>query len=192
MIADRLTSSATRDLVTRERLANDGSLFDGYHPEMQAVHEENAAMLDDIIKKHGWPTSDLVGKEGADAAWLIVQHAIALPQFQRDCLVLLQEEAVAGSIPPCQPAMLLDRILVFEGKPQIYGTSFDWDEAGLMSPCAIADPDLVDERRAAVGLPRLAETIARHRLAAEGQPRPADPTKRQREMDEWARSVGWR
>ncbi|MBL9104753.1 MAG: hypothetical protein JNL82_27665 [Myxococcales bacterium] len=31
------------DDATRERLARDGGLFAGYHPEMEAVHRRNAA-----------------------------------------------------------------------------------------------------------------------------------------------------
>jgi hypothetical protein len=187
-----LISLAQRDLDVRERLAADLSLFDGYHPEMQAVHEDNAAILDRVIQEHGWPGRDTVGEDGAEAAWLIVQHAIALPDFQRKCLTLLEEAAATGAVPPWQPAMLLDRICTYEGKPQVYGSSFDWDEDGLMSPRPIADPSSVDERRAAVGLPSLAEATARQRRQTEGQPKPSDYSERQREMDEWARRVGWR
>ena len=186
-----LIDMSRRDLETRQRLADDMSLFGGYHPDMQAVHEENAAILDGIIQERGWPTSDMVGDDGADAAWLIVQHAIGLPEFQRRCLALLTEAATAGSIPAWQPAYLLDRILTFEGKQQVYGTSFDWDEQGLMNPRAIADPTSVDERRAAVGLPPLAEAIARHRAQAENEPKPTSYAERQRSRKAWAKSVGW-
>ena len=187
-----LISLSARDFEMRQRLAADESLFDGYHPEMQALHEENAAVLDGIIQKRGWPTSALVGEDGAESAWLIVQHAIGLPSFQRRCLQLLQEAAAAGSIPPWQPAFLMDRILIYEGKSQIYGTGFDWDEDGMMSPRAIADPASVDERRAAVGLPPLAEAIARHRAQAEKEPKPPSYSERQLSMEKWAKSVGWR
>jgi hypothetical protein len=181
-------------LETRERLAADLSLFEGYHPEMRAVHEENAAVLGGVIEEHGWPASALAGEDGAEAAWLIVQHAIALPEFQRRCLKLLEDAAATGEIPAWQPAFLLDRILIYEGKPQIYGTGFDWDEDGLMSPRPIADPAAVDRRRASVGLPPLAEAAAMHRRRAEEekQPKPASYAERQRSMDDWAKSVGWR
>lgn len=142
-----------RDFETRQRLAQNLSLFNGYYPEMRAVHEENASILDDVIQESGWPTSAIVGEIGAEAAWLIVQHAIGLPEFQRRRFKLLKKAAVRGEIPAWQPAFLLDRILIYEGKPQVYGTAFDWDEDGLMSPRPIADPASVDERRAAVGLP---------------------------------------
>lgn len=189
-----LTSMAQRDLETRQRLAADGSLFEGYHADMQAVHEENAAVLDIIVQDRGWPNSAEVGGDGAEAAWLIVQHAIGLPKFQRKCLRLLEEAAATGKIPAWQPAYLLDRILIFEGKPQVYGTGHDWDEDGLMSPRPIADPASVDQRRAAVGLSPLAEATAQSRLQAkkENQPKPTSLAERQRSMDDWAKSVGWR
>jgi hypothetical protein len=189
-----LLSLSKRDFQTRQRLADDLSLFDGYHPEMQAVHEENAAILDDIIRERGWPTAAIVGEDGEEAAWLIVQHAIGLPDFQRRCYEILRAAATKGEIPSWQPAFLLDRILIYEGKPQVYGTGFDWDDDGLMSPQPIADPASVDERRAAVGLPPLAEATALHRrrVENENQPRPANYAERQRSMDAWATSVGWR
>jgi hypothetical protein len=40
-----LLSMAAEDLRVREELARDGSLFEGYHPRMRAVHERNAAGL---------------------------------------------------------------------------------------------------------------------------------------------------
>lgn len=183
---------AQRDLQTRERLAADQSLFNGYHPEMQAVHEENASVLERVLDANGWPTPAVAGEDGAEAAWLIAQHAIGRPDFQRKCLRLLQEAGSRGAVPAWQPAMLLDRVCIFEGKPQVYGTSFDWDEDGLMSPRTIADPANVDERRADVGLAPLAEAIARHRAEAEREPKPTSYSERQRGMEEWAKSVGWR
>jgi hypothetical protein len=190
--ADQLVSMADHDLAVRARLASDGSLFHGYHPEMRAVHEENAAALEHIIAQSGWPRADLVGEQGAEAAWLIVQHAIGWPAFQRRCLDLLQREASAGRIPAWQPARLLDRIRTFEGRPQVYGTSFDWDDAGQMSPLPIEDAERVDERRARVGLEPLADAVARHRIQTAAEPLPKDLVQRRRQADEWARAVGWR
>jgi hypothetical protein len=191
-LGDQLLALAQRDLDVRGRLAADGSLYDGYHPEMQAVHEQNAAALDEIVLAHGWPDAAMVAAEAAEAAWLVVQHAISRPSFQRRCLECLQAAAAGGGVPAWQPAMLLDRIRVFEGRPQIYGTSFDWDEAGNMSPLPIEDPDDVDARRAEVGLPPLVEAIARHRARSASEPKPADWSVRQQQMAQWARAVGWR
>jgi hypothetical protein len=191
-LAARLTALAAHDLQTRQRLADEGSLFDGYHPEMQAVHETNARELETIIAETQWPIARLVGEDGADAAWLIAQHAIGLPQFQRKCLALLKTAVAAGQAPAWQMAMMLDRVRTLEGRLQVYGTQFDWDDSGELSPLPIEDLASVDQRRKDVGLEPLEVAIARHRAQGESQPRPAELAERKRRMDEWARLVGWR
>ena len=66
---------AAEDRRVREELARDGSLFDGYHPRMEAVHDRNAARLTQILEAHGWPTRSLVGEHAAGDAWMIVHAA---------------------------------------------------------------------------------------------------------------------
>ena len=186
-LAARLIALAERDQQVRERLAADGSLFAGYHREMQATHDENARALEAVIDQHGWPGERLVGVEAAEAAWLVAQHAIAQPAFQRRCLTLLQAAAAADEVAPWQAAYLEDRIRVFEGRLQVYGTSHDWDEHGRLGPEPIEQPETVDLRRAAVGLPPLGPPAA-----PPDEPPPPDLAARRREMDAWARIVGWR
>lgn len=185
---------AREDLKVRAQLAADGSLFRGYHPETRAVHDRNAARLRAIVDARGWPGERQVGKEAAEAAWQIAQHAIAQPQFQRRILALIQQAVQEGNAPALQAAMLEDRIRCFEGRPQRYGTQFDWDADGRMSPLPLDDPDQVDSRRRDIGLEPLALQIHRHRaaMAEEAEQPPEDWAARQREMDAFCREVGWR
>jgi hypothetical protein len=185
---------AARDLTVREQLAADGSLFHGYHPSMQSVHDANADRLAAIVDRHGWPGESQVGRDGAEAAWLIAQHAIGQPAFQRAALTALWEAAKRGDAPALQAAMLEDRIRVFEGRPQRYGTQFDWDANGEMSPLPIDDPAGVDDRRRVVGLaPLEQDLVERRRATMEGRERPpSDWPARQREMETWLGEVGWR
>ncbi len=189
-LAAELCALIADDDATRARLAADGSLFRGYHPEMAAVHHANAARLRAIIATHGWPGRSLVGDEAAAAAWRIVQHAIGLPAFQRAMLPVLTAAAAAGDVDPAQVAMLDDRIRVFEGRPQRYGTQYDWDEDGaaLVPMVGVEAPDGVDARRAAVGLPPM---VWRRAPAADEAP-PPDRAARQLEAARWMREVGWR
>jgi hypothetical protein len=193
-LREELLSLAAADHAARAELADDGALFEGYHPHMAAVHKRNAARLSEIIDAHGWPDRALVGEDGAHAAWLILQHAINTPMLQRRGLQLLRQAAAARQIPAWQPAFLEDRIRVLEGRPQLFGSQFDWDEDGLMSPCPIEDVAAVDARRSDVGLEPLDEAIRTHRARASKGPEkpPHDWARRQREMDEWARATGWR
>lgn len=193
-VSRELLALEAEDQRVRAELAADGSLFQGYHPRMQAVHDANAARLAAILQSHGWPGVPQVGKEAAKAAWLIVQHAIAQPAFQRRALQLLKAAVRQGNAPPLQAAMLEDRILTLEGQPQRYGTQFDWDAEGRMSPLPIDDPDGIDLRRHEVGLGPLAHALQAQRAAIEQGPErpPRDWESRQREMAAWCREVGWR
>lgn len=184
--AAEIRAMAQEDLRVRDALAATGALFDGYHPDMARVHTRNAQRLDDIIQDIGlWPA------DAGEAAWLIVQHAIGLPDFQRRMLALMQQ---SNDVPAWQAAYLADRIRVLEGRPQIYGTQFDWDDAGELSPRPIENAESVNARRAAIGLCTIEDKTAqiRQHARAEGQTAPRDQAKRQKEADDWARKVGWR
>jgi hypothetical protein len=83
--------------------------------------------------------------------------------------------------------MLEDRIRVFEGRLQRYGSQLEQDAHGNMRPHPIEDPEGVHERRRAVGLPPLAEILARPPT-----PLPADPGRFERDYQKWLVDVGWR
>lgn len=189
-LRDELLAMKEHDERVRARLADEGSLLDGYHADMEAVHRRNAERLVAIIDDFGWPGSSLVGDNGAQAAWLVAQHAIGEPTLQRRFLALLQEAAEADDAPPYQAAYLEDRIRVFEGRKQRYGTQIDYSPDGAPRPFPIEDPHRVDERRSAVGLEPLAERMK--------QAEPIDPAdateraRRQQKYDAWLRDVGWR
>lgn len=192
-IKHELLEMLEEDNRVREELIAKGDLFKGYHPEMEAVHQRNAQALENIINQHGWPGISLVGEEGTNAAWLILQHAIGNPGLQRKCLPLLKKSASSADIPAAFVAYLEDRICVFENRPQRYGTQFDWDKNGELSPCQLQDPENVDIYRESVGLGPLSNSIdhKRKQAATEGESPPPDFEKRQREKEDWAKSAGW-
>jgi hypothetical protein len=189
-LRDELLAMKEHDLRVRARLAADGSLFEGYHPEMEAVHRKNSAKLIEIIQQYGWPGSSLVGEDGAEAAWLIAQHAIGEPPFQRRCLTLLEAAAEAGAVPAWQAAYLEDRIRVFEGRKQLYGTQMDTGPDGEPVPLPIEDADRVDERRSAVGLEPLAARLAKVERVPPTEAH--ERARRQADYEAWLRRVGWR
>lgn len=176
------------DQAVRAELAADGSLFDGYHPQMAAVHDANAARLRAIIEKHGWPTERLVGTDGANAAHRIAQHSINHPDFMRACRKLLDDASAKGEVPRWQFAYIDDRIRVYEGLPQRYGTQWRGGPDNL-EPYPIENPSQVDERRAALGLPPLAELHASAHIERRSDPEEARRYE-ERELA-WRRSVGW-
>jgi hypothetical protein len=176
------------DQTVRAQLAADGTLFDGYNPRMAAVHDLNAARLRVLIEQDGWPTERLVGTDGAQAAFRIAQHSINHPAFMRQCRQLLDDASARGEVPRSHYAHIDDRIRVYEGRPQRYGTQWYTGPDGP-TPYPLEDAGQVDGWRAQLGLPSVAEV--RVSSVAE-RPWDADAARRQEEDERaWRRAVGW-
>jgi hypothetical protein len=86
-----------------------------------------------------------------------VQHADLATQ--KKYIDRMTAAADAGEIEWALVATTVDRIQVREGKPQTYGTQFHTVDGELV-PETIGDAEHVDERRAKVGLPPLAQYTA--------------------------------
>ncbi|MCJ8155186.1 hypothetical protein MKJ01_15570 [Chryseobacterium sp. SSA4.19] len=192
-IAEKIISLKNADLELRDRLAKDGQLGEGYNEDMKNLHTRNAEKLEKIIDQIGYPTADKLGKEASEAAWLVIQHSINHPGFMKKCMRLLEAAAHENESEKIHLAYLTDRIAVFEDKPQRYGTQFDWDENGMLSPNFYDSLSEVNENRKSLGLNLLEEQISIIRTHAqnENQQPPKDPLKRKQELEAWKKAVGW-
>ena len=189
-LREELVAMRAEDLSVREQLMDSGQLGGAYVPRMEAVHLKNAARLRELIAEHGWPGEDIAGKDGAEAAWIIAQHAVGEPAFQRQVLRLLTECVAAGGCPAWHAAYLEDRIALYEGSPQLYGSQWmDDPRDGRVRPCKLSDPARVDVLRASVGLGPLPP------IPEPGPDLPPDQQKaiaeNQRWWQEWLASKGW-
>lgn len=159
VLRDLLLELRDRDRGIRTQVR--AALVEGTNPygiDLSAAR--NAERLDAVIAEHGWPSAVLVGVHGVEAAWLVALHADHDVAFQRRCLDLMAEAVAAGEPSAHWLAYLTDRVLVNEGRPQRFGTQYRRAGGGLeLHP--LEDPGDVDDRRAAVGLPSLAEERAR-------------------------------
>lgn len=126
--------------------------------EINKIDTQNQKRLKEIVAQHGWPGQSLVGKEGANAAWLLVQHADTDRAFQQKCLDLMKAMP-AGEVEKKNIAYLTDRVLVGQKKQQRYGTQLD----NKCEPQPIEDPDNLDKRRAEMGLNTMAEYLKQAR-----------------------------
>ena len=124
--------------------------------QLSDVDKANREWLKAEVAKSGWPTQSRIGFDGADAAWLLVQHADADRGFQKQCLKLLEVAAKMNEARPSHVAYLTDRVLCAEGKKQLYGTQFT-QTAGRWEPKPIEDVANIDKRRAEAGLGTLAD-----------------------------------
>ena len=157
-----LLARADRDQTARKSLPP-AQRDQQWEQVIAPVDRDNTARMRQIVAEYGWPGYTLAGADGAHAAWLLVQHAPA--GFQEECLPLLEDAVARGDAAPRDLAYLTDRVLMHRGEPQIYGTQYQV-VGGQLSLWQVREPDRLDQRRAALGLPPEAENRARL-LAAE-------------------------
>jgi hypothetical protein len=156
---DELIAMAKSDEAARTSL-----LTAGQRPKEKLVENTmrvdsvNLARIKTIIASAGFPTEDKVGKDGIEAAMLIVQHADVDPAFQRDVLKQIQTRA-GKDIPSDTYAMLDDRVNLREGKPQHYGSQFRVSNGNVMLAQPSDSPNDISANRQRVGLMPLDDYI---------------------------------
>ncbi len=127
---------------------------------IDSVDAGNLAWMRTLVRQRGWPGRDLVGMDGTEAAFLLVQHAGH--GFQKEMLPLVEAAYRRGDLAGQDLALLTDRVLVGDHRPQRYGTQAlpvtQWvsHEPALY---AIEDSAGVDARRAQLGMQPLAEYL---------------------------------
>jgi len=113
----------------------------------------NYFILKDIFKKYGFPNYDLVGQEGSNNFWLLVQHQDRHPTFQDSILAKMKIEVDSNKASSVNYAYLVDRVKVNTGQKQVYGTQMELNtEQTSYVPKSVIEPDKLNERRASIGL----------------------------------------
>lgn len=113
-----------------------------------------------IINKYGFPGYSLVGIDGSDEFWAIVQHSDQDIAFQKKVVLLMSGAVKRHNASGDKFALLQDRVLVNEGRKQIYGTQVHVSTiTHHASPFPIQDSVNVDARRKSVGLQSLEDYL---------------------------------
>lgn len=130
--------------------------MDSLWRQMQRADARNLPRVTAMIDKYGWPGNSLVGRSGSLAAFLVIQHS-TLATMQK-YLPQMRQAAAKGEMAKQNLALVEDRVLTFQDKPQLYGSQLHTNQAtGKTEFFPIADEAHVDERRASVGLEPLAD-----------------------------------
>lgn len=83
--------------------------------------------FEEIVINKGWPKLSVVGAEASMAAFLIVQHsALSVLEKYKTIIKPLVKE---GEFYRSNYAMLVDRILMYHKRKQIYGTQLEYNES---------------------------------------------------------------
>lgn len=125
-----------------------------------SVYLTNQKRVKEIFEEYGFAGFDLVGKEGSSNFWLIVQHSDHNPEFQKEVLEQMKIEISKGNASSRNYGLLVDRVNLNTGQPQIYGTQVDYNmEICQAFPKNLADSINVNKRRKEIGLQPIEEYL---------------------------------
>jgi hypothetical protein len=131
--------------------------------EIEANDQRNLQTIKQLLDTHGWPRKVEVGSMGTQTVFLVVQHSD--PATLEKYLPMAKQATDRGDLAQSAYALMQDRLLMWQGKPQLYGSQLTTDQkTGKMVFHPIADEAHVDERRAAIGMEPLASYAKRFGL----------------------------
>lgn len=134
-----------------------------YSTEMALTDSLNQATVFGILDKEGWPAR--LSDKANQAIWLVIDHSDLAAR--RKYLDLVKAKAEEGVLDKSDYATLNDRVLMEEGKPQIYGTQikitgtiiFGEEQTLPMYLWPVEDPAALDSLRSSIGLPPIEEYL---------------------------------
>lgn len=133
--------------------------YEGNLWERQLVLDtSNLRRIEYILQNSGYPGKTRVGEPTNTAAWYVVQHN---PEKIPTYLDMMKEAGRNGEIPFSLVAMMEDRYLMNEGKPQVYGTQgmTYGDAPSFIWP--IQNPESVNKRREEAGFTQSIEEYSK-------------------------------
>lgn len=143
--------------IRRKLFQPPSDIEEGIEQPLEAVDRKLTAELKEIVQKHGWPTIRLVGIKASQAAALILNHSPD-HDFQREWIPKLTKMVEQDEIVGTDLAPIIDKVLLSEGNPQLFGTVFRFEgEFMVMEP--VQDPEHLDERRTQYLIPPMKEYI---------------------------------
>lgn len=146
-IKKQLEEILDRDQKTRT--GRDSTAF------MHYIDSTNLVQVESLIAKYGWMGRSFVGENGNSALFFVIQHADLATQLKY--VSLLQKSVEIGESRPSNLALMQDRILMRQGKDQIYGSQVVFSKTGEQIFYPIEDEKNVNIRRAKIGMQPIEE-----------------------------------
>lgn len=131
--------------------------WDSFKDSVFTTHQKR---LKRVFDQYGFTGFDLVGEEGSQNFWLMVQHSDHNPDFQKEVLEKMKIEVAKGNAKPSNYGLLVDRVKLNTGHAQVYGTQVDYNmEICQAFPKNLADSINVNKRRKEIGLKSIEEYL---------------------------------
>jgi len=86
--------------------------------KQQSIDSSNLVYIEKIIDQYGYPGKSIVGDTTCEVAWYVIQHSPRIEKY----FPTIKEAGKKKELPFQLVAMMEDRLLMQQGKCQIYGT----------------------------------------------------------------------
>lgn len=163
LLVNKLDTVYTTDQMYRMRMDTVQKQFGFDSKEMKSLIDTlnltdsiNLIKVKNILDQYGWLGQDVIGDQGNTALFLVIQHADL--KTQEKYLPIMREAVKNGKAESSQLALLIDRVEMGNGRPQIYGSQITMKN-GKYVVYKITDEVNVNKRRAAVELEPLEEYV---------------------------------
>ena len=123
------------------------------------IDSSNMLFVEKVFNNMGYPGKSVVGEPTNTAAWYVLQHN---PDKIEKYLPVIKEAGEQGEIPFRLVAMMEDRYLMNQEKPQVYGTqgrTYNDERGSFIWP--IENPETVNQRRTEAGFDQTIEEYAK-------------------------------
>jgi hypothetical protein len=142
----------------RDKYGNNSKEMKDLWKIIQEKDSFNLIEVSAILDKYGWLGPMVVGGTGNNTLFLVIQHSDL--KTQEKYLPMMKDAVAKNNAYPSQLALLIDRIEMRNGRPQVYGSQINTKD-GKNVVYEIIDEKNVNKRRAEVGLEPL-ENYVRH------------------------------
>ena len=125
---------------------------------MEEIQHKNLIIVEDIISQLGWLGPNKIGNKASQALFLVIQHSDinTMEKYHK----LMKEACNKGNLNRKDFALFQDRLLLSQGKKQIYGTQFIFleKENKYVLEGTVNTSD-ANKKRKELGLPSIEEDL---------------------------------
>lgn len=125
--------------------------------KQHSVDSANQEIVFAILDKYGWPSKNKISAKASSAIFYVIQHAGLAAGIKYAEMV--DNASKNNQIGSYESTIFIDRLKMFQGKNQIYGTQLGMDNIGNMFLYPVEDMDSVDFKRKSMGLELMEEYL---------------------------------
>lgn len=108
-----------------------------------------------IIDTYGWLGISEVGRLANGTLWAVLQHGSIASKNKYS--PLLKASVLKHESQPSHYARMIDRMLINDDKPQVFGTQIEYNSTAKPSFFPIEKPEYINKRRKEIGLNSIQE-----------------------------------